>query len=297
MPPAGWGGIVEEAPEPPAPLQGKLSVPTPSVAPYPLREFTQEEQAFFDNAWTAFKQGDPAWGELRQRWWDMGPEATGLLAENVYRALVASRVQGALGLVEEAKKELVFMGEGAVPVLVGALAVRAVRTADGREVTVGQEVLHDAAEAVSVIGAPAVPGLLDIVRSGEPSLVKESLWALGNIADPRAEETIETLTTDPNSFVRSAAVLALRRYDTDPARARMVAALEDADSLVVERGAQALATGRQAAALPAVVDVLERAVREGKGLTVRACEFALQSITGEKGDHDSAGWRRVIGRK
>jgi len=292
--PASWGGIVEETPEPPPPMTGLLSVPTPSVAPYPEREFTGEEKAFFERAWTAFKQGDREWPEMRVQWLGMGPEAVGLLAENMYRALVASRARGALHLVEAAKNELRAMGEGAVPVLVGALAVRAVRTAGGGEVAVGQEVLHDAAEVASFAGPPAVPGLLDVAGCGEPSLVTEAVWALGIIGDPRAEEALGRLAAGENPYIRAAAVLALRHYDTEASRARMVAALEDEDRLVVDRAAQALAADRRAAAAPAIVDVLERAARDGKVGTAKACVFALQAITGERIGPDAAAWRRVL---
>jgi hypothetical protein len=292
--PGSWGGIVEETPEPPPPMTGLLSVPTPSIKPYPTREFTAEEKEFLDVAWSAFKQGDRAWPEMQARWVAMGPEAVGVLAENLYRALVASRARGALHLVDVAKKELEYLGEGAVPVLIGAMAVRGVRMAEGGEVAVGQEVIHDAAEAASVIGGPAVPGLLDIAGCGEPSLVKEALWALGNIGDPRAEAALLRLASDPNSFVRAEAVLALRRYGSEPARARMVAALEDEDRLVVERAARALATGKHALSLPAVVDVLDRAAREGKVQVTRACVFVLQSLTDEKIGPDAAAWRKAI---
>jgi hypothetical protein len=208
---SGWGGIVEEQIEPPAPLAGKLTVPTPSVPPYPVREFTPEEQAFLDRAWAAFRREDPEWAELRIRWFDMGPEAAGVLAENLYRAMVMSRAKGALRLVEVSKKELMALRDAAVPVVIGGLSVRATRTPEGEEVRVGQEILHDAAEVASFIGAGAVPGLLDIAACGEPSLSREAIWALGNIADPRSEEALLGLSSDPNISWRSAATPRPRR--------------------------------------------------------------------------------------
>jgi hypothetical protein len=296
-PRSGWGGVVEERPPPPAPLTGAISVPTPSVRPYATREFTAEERAFFDRAWTSFKRGDASWPEMEVQWVSMGPEATGVLAENLYRAMVAARVSGALHLAEEARKDLVFLGEGAVPVLVGGLSVRAVRDDQGNELRVGQEVLHMASEALGLIGAPSVPGLMDIAASREPAVATEALWALGNVGDPRAEGLVLRLAEDPDWHLRAEAVLALRRYDTEAARARMVAALEDGEDLVIERAAQALATGRRMEAAPAIVDVLERAIRDGRILTSRACVFALQRITGDaKTGADPAGWRARLSR-
>jgi hypothetical protein len=295
---AGWGGIVEERIEPPAPLTGQLAVPTPSVRPYPVREFSPEELAFLDRAWTAFKRRDPAWdAELRSRWIEMGPEAAGVLAENLYRAMVASRVGGALHLVEITKKELGYLGGLAVPVVVGGLSVRATRNAGGEEVRVGQEILHDAAEVASLIGEPCVPGLLDIAGCGEPGLVREAVWALGNVADPRAEASLLALSSDPNLYVRAEAVLALRRYGSAPAGARLAAALEDEDSFVVERAAKALAAGKRTEVLPAVVDVLERAVRDGRIQVARACVDVLSGLTGEKIGPDAPAWRRALGGK
>jgi hypothetical protein len=294
-PRASWGGIVEERPDPTPPLTGALSTPTPSVGPYPVREYTAAEKAFLDEAWTSFKRGAPTWPENKARWMEMGPEARGLLAENLYRALVASRVKGALHLVDEAKKDLVLMGEAAVPVLVGGLAVRAVRTDRGEEIRVGQEVLHDAAETLALLGPPSVPGLLDVVRGGETSQVTEALQALGNIGDPSAEAAILEASRASDWQVRAAAILALRRYGTEGAQVRMVEALEDPESLVVERAAQALATGRHRAAAPEVVDVLERALREGRVLPVRASLFVLRSLTGETLGEDPDAWRARLG--
>jgi hypothetical protein len=292
--PTGWGGIVEEKPPPPPPLTGRLSVPTPSVRPYPVKEWGAEEQAFFETAWAAFRRGDRGWPELRERWRSLGPEATGLLAENLYRAMVASRVRGALHLVAVAKKELEYLGGDSVPVLVGGLSVRAVKNAEGEEVVVGQEVLHDAAEALSIVGAPAVPGLLDVATSGEPVLVREAIWALGNIGDPRSEEALLAHAAAPDLLVRSAAILALRNYRTPRARAVLVAGLEDADPLVIERAAESLARGGHREAAPAVVDALERAQRDARPLPSSACVWVLQKLTGETIEADPAAWRRAL---
>jgi len=187
------------------------------------------------------------------------------------------------------------VGEGAVPVLVGGLAIRAVKTDAGEEIRVGQEVLHDAAEALSLIGTPSVPGLMDIARAGETSQVTEALHALGNIGDPRAEATVLEIARSGDWQQRSAAVLALRKYTSEAAVVRMVQALEDPESLVVERAAQALATGRHRTAAPDVVDALERSLRDGRVLPVRACVFVLRSLTGETLGEDPAGWRAKLG--
>ena len=294
---SGWGGVVEEQPTPVAPLTGAFSVPTPSVRPYPQREFTREEQAFFEHAWTSFKHGDPSWPEMEERWVAMGPEAAGVLAENLYRAMVAARVSGALHLVDEVRKDLKFLGEASVPVLVGGLSVRAVRDEKGREMRVGQEVLHLAADILAYIGPPSVPGLMDIASSGEQNLVGEAVWALGYIGDPRAEGLLLRLAEGGEWNTRAAAVLALRRYGTEAARSRVVAGLEDGEPLVVERAAQALATGKHLAAAPGIVDVLERAVRDGKIQTTRYCVLALRKITGQTFAEDPAAWRAWLERR
>jgi len=293
-PTSGWGGIVEEQIEPPPPLAGKLNVPTPSVTPYPVREFSPEEQAFLDRAWAAFRKGDPAWEDLRVQWYDLGPEAAGVLAENLYRAMVVSRAKGALHLVEKAKKELMGLRDTAVPVVIGGLSVRATKTPEGEEVRVGQEILHDAAEVASFIGEGAVPGLLDIAGCGEPSLCREAIWALGNIGDPRAEEALLRLSSDPNIYVRAEALLALRRYGSAAAGQRLVAALEDPDGFVAERAARSIVAGKRTEVLPAVVDVLDRAVKDGKVVVARECVNALSGVTGEKIGPDAAEWRRAL---
>ncbi len=288
----GWARYAEEAPPPPGPLQGALSVPTPSVRPYPEREFTAEEKAFFDSAWSAFKVDAPEWPDLKERWRAVGPEAEGLLAWNLYRGMVAARAGGALRLSERARKELVLMGEAAVPALVAGLSVRAVRREDGEEIRVGQEVLHEAAGALSVIGAASVPGLMDIAGSGEKVVAREAVGALGNIGDPRSEALLLRLADDPDAETRAAAVLALRRFGDGAARGRLVAALEDPDSFVAQRAAQALVTEKRTDAVPDLVVVLERGVREGRIFSVRASSWALQRLTGQNLGSDAAAWRR-----
>jgi hypothetical protein len=45
------------------------------------------------------------------------------------------------------------------------------------------------------------------------------------------------------------------------------------------------------------VEVLDRAARDGKLLTSKACVFVLQSVTGEKIGADAAAWRRALAGK
>jgi len=275
-------------------VTGALSVATPSVSGYPDREFSGEERAFFDAAWRVFKEDSPRWLEAREQWRAMDGAARGLLAMNLYRALTTARMQSAPHLVARAKNDLVLLGEDAVPALVGGLSVRAVTREDGTVVPVGQALLHDAAEALSLVGAPAVPGLLDIAGSGELSLVQEAVFALGNIGDPRAEPLLLRLARDPNWSLRGTAVLALRKYPGGAARDRMVEALGDGESFVGEMAARALVTEKRTDALPGIVEELERAVRDGGIARVRACAWTLAKITGKDLGSDPAAWRKHL---
>ena len=213
------------------------------------------------------------------------------MAGSLFRALVAARAQAAPHLAERAKNELALLGESAVPALVSGLSVRAVKREDGTVVPVGQTVLHDAAETLSVIGEPAVPGLLDIAGSGEISLVQEAVFALGNIGDPRSEDVLLRLSRDGEWVVRGAAVLALRRYPSAGATERMLEALLDGENYVVQRAAQGLATAKRTDALPGIVDRLEAAVAGGNVFSTRACTWTLAKITGRDLGSDPAAWR------
>jgi hypothetical protein len=295
--PSGYGGMVEEALPPPPPLKGKLTVPTPSVIPTPVREFNKDEQAWLDAAWNIFKKQDPRWPEVRQEWVAMGIEAQSVLADNLYRAMVAARAASALHLVDTARKDLVLLGEPAVPTVVYGLATRAFRGENGEEVRVGQSILHDAAETLSLIGAPAVPGLLDIARSGEKVLVTEAVWALGNIGDARARSTILELAQSSDWQTRSGATLALRGYDDTEVGAMLVRRLEDEESLVVQRAAQAMVARRNKDVLPACVGVLERSLESGRAISARGAEFTLKKLTGKSHGHDTAAWRRLLGER
>ncbi len=294
LPSSPWGAIAEEPPSPPEPLQGPLSVPTPSVRQAPQREFTAEERSRMDAAWALFRAQDPAWPEACEAWRGLGPEATAVLAENLYRAMVAARARSAPHLVSAARKELALLGEPAVPILTAGLATRAVRTPEGDELRMGMEVLHDAAEALSVIGAPAVPGLMDIARSGVKVLVREAVWALGNVADPRSEDLLVVLAGDGDWDVRGAAVQALRGYPSARAGETLLARMEDTEGLVVRRSAEALAARGSRDVLPGLVGVLERASTGGRVLQANAAAWTLGRLTGENHGLDAAAWRAAL---
>jgi hypothetical protein len=289
-----WSNFVEEPPAPPEPLVGPRSVPTPSIARVPNREFTPAERNLMDGAWAAFKAGDPAWEEGRVAWHALGVEARGVLAENLYRAMVAARAGGAIHLVQVARKELVLLGEESVSVLIPALATRAVVSPDGQEIRVGQEVLRDTAEALSVIGAASVPGLLDIAGSGVNVLVREAVWALGNIGDPRAETLLVALTADPDWAVRAEACRALRSLGGATAEAALLRCLEDAEGYVVQRAAESLAKRKSETCLPAVLALLDSSHRAGKTLQARASHWVLVRITGQDLPLDPEAWRRHL---
>lgn len=291
----GWDRFASAEAPPPPEFSGALSVPTPSVAASPVREFTAEEKAFFDEAWRCFKEDSPRWLLARERWQAMDAAARGLLASTLHRAMVSARAQSAVHLVSRARSEIALLGEDAVPALVGGLSVRAVRREDGTVAPVGQAVLHDAAEALSVIGPPAVPGLLDIAGSGEMSLVQEAVFALGNIGDPRAEGALLRLSRDPEWALRGAAVLALRRLPGEAARDRLVEALSDPETFVAQRAAQGIVTGKRTDCLPGVVDQLERGVAAGAIFQVRACAWALKEVSGRDLGSDPAAWRAFLG--
>jgi len=263
----------------------------------PLRDFTEEERRFFDAAWALFRRRAPEWPEAREQWISGGPEAQSLLAENLYRAMAASRAANAPELLEVSRKELIVLGAPAVPVLVGVLATRAIRTSEGDEIRTGQELRSDAAETLALIGAPAVPGLMDVAGCGEWVFAGEAIRALGNVADPRAEDLLLRLARDEEWRTRGAAALALRGYADERAARALLAALGDREPFVAKQAAVGLARRKRDDAVPGIVEEMERAARDGRGAAVKLCGGALRSITGERHGDDPAAWRRWLGSR
>jgi hypothetical protein len=102
-------------------------------------------------------------------------------------------------------------------------------------------------------GAPALDRLLGLEPATRTRDATSSwLTALGNSGDPRIVERIAPYTSDADTKVRDAAVMALRRTPTERAHALLVEACRDPSPVVRTRAVESLAehgTGRARATL------------------------------------------------
>lgn len=112
----------------------------------------------------------------------------------------------------------------------------------------------------------AVPALLQAAQDSaangphtDPETLIYSVWALGAIGDPQAEPALAELARSEDPGVRKAAVHALGSLTGEDSRAALGAALTDGVEDVRWNAAVALARRRDPAAVPVLLEMLDRA--------------------------------------
>jgi len=114
-------------------------------------------------------------------------------------------------------------------------------------------------------GAPAVPGLLELLAASDPrlrSLALSTLWGMG----PKAEAAVPSLAatlSDPDPEMRNGAAMALANMGATgaPAVPALIAALGDGDPRVRQAAVKAL--GNIGPAAKDAIPVISRAVKRG----------------------------------
>lgn len=154
----------------------------------------------------------------------------------------------------------------------------------------------------------AVKALVGETLPDRPSLVRaQAVALLGELEGPgtltpAVLACATALATDPDWLVRREALPALARLTRrggDPAReeqalAILSRALLDEDPAVGLSAIQALATLGNKAAIPALINHLERTLRGTDLARVRTLEAALEALTGMKGHRTPAEWRALL---
>ena len=112
----------------------------------------------------------------------------------------------------------------------------------------------------------AVPALLQAAKDSaangahaDPETQIYAVWALGAIGDPSAEPELASLARSEDAGVRKTAVHALGSLPSAEARATLAAALDDPIEDVRWNAAVALARRRDPAAVPVLLEMLDRA--------------------------------------
>lgn len=131
-----------------------------------------------------------------------------------------------------------------------------------------------AAEALSRLGPPAVPGLAALAGHDEPDVRWKAFVALGEIGDLSCTPVLRAGLTDPDRFVRGRAVSALARLGALSLPV-VIEALEDPDARIRQGAAEALGQVGD----PAATQALVRALGDPAEPVRRAAAIALLRIT------------------
>jgi HEAT repeat protein len=120
------------------------------------------------------------------------------------------------------------------------------------------DVAEHAYLALGLIGGDdALAYLVRRLDTPDPERLGHVIWALGNIADPRAFESVAPLTAHPTVGVRRNALRALAQTDVQRAVPYLVSALRDQDSDSRCQALEGLTKALGQDSLPYVVDALE----------------------------------------
>ena len=246
------------------------------------KEFTAAQKARMDVAWTAWKNNSPGWPALRDDWIAMGPKAVATLTENLYGAMVISRLRHAPEWYENARKELMLLGELAVPTLAGTLANPTwLDPKTGNREPLPVENATETLEILVVIGKPAIPALSGLATSENAQTRRGAVEALGKIHDPAGLPAISAMLRSGDHWAdRMTAARAAGYIRTSESETILVRALEDSDEAVVIEAARSLARLRSTRSLPALDRRAQRAQANRQGTIYSACTAAARVIRG-----------------
>ncbi|MBD3218897.1 MAG: hypothetical protein GF310_11520 [candidate division Zixibacteria bacterium] len=148
-------------------------------------------------------------------------------------------------LVEPAKKELIEMGEKAVPQMITKLD-----TEDARE-------RHTVEDIFKEIGDPAVPYLIDALDTENLYQLRLASNCLGLIGNKQATEHLLELFDHRNHTVRSAATTAVGRIKDTTAVQEVISMLSDRTETVRKSAAVALGRIAHQDAIDALIKALD----------------------------------------
>jgi len=259
----------------------------------PVEELPPE----YATAWRAWTRETGDWPDWRERVAE-DPELADFFVDNLVRVLVRSYDSGRLaaapdlpGPFERARRELLFLGDRAGPVLVELLVV-----GDGVVSFLAGDLL---VELDDPRWSVAVAEKLDGERPEDRRRAAEWLGRLPFAGDeePEVWRRLGGAMGDAEWFVRAQVALAAGERSLlvgrlDLARPLLVRALADGDRAVQQAACEALRRSRDAGAAPALVDLLARLEQGGTDLaTRRAVQGTLEAVTGARGVEGAARWR------
>ncbi|MFO0985513.1 MAG: HEAT repeat domain-containing protein [Planctomycetota bacterium] len=260
---------------------------------------SEADKADFDRIWRLYRSGDQSWPEERDRWLAKRGESKDILIENLLADML--RTQSIRDPSKPApwvrpQQELAQLGDD---VLAYALTTMSIRSTDevALDRCVELLVLMKASKAVQQAYATSVAAS-DVDDARPKNYRKALVRAAARIdRDEGQDVLVAALKRDPSWEVRAAAVGQAGAAGAPSARvqAAVVSALADADWFVAAKAAEACARLKLMAAVPSLVDLLERATQATR---LRECEVTVQALKSLTGRHDltssPAQWRAVL---
>jgi hypothetical protein len=259
----------------------------------PLNELPPE----YERAWRAFRQNSEEWATLRQSVREDSKLAN-FFVDNLMRVLIRSYDHAALaaagqkgGAFERGTREILYLHEHSGPVLVELIMV-------------GDPVVSFlAGDLLMQIddGRWSVLVAIQIENEDHEERRRACEWlAKLPIAGPEEDVVWQHLTTaceDPTWFVRAQAVLtmadrSLARGRVDLALGPLSRALSDNDKRVLQAACEAVRRTRDRAAIPALINALQRLERERDDVaSLRSMQRTLLVVSRTKEERRAEGWR------
>jgi hypothetical protein len=275
----GTAGSGENSGAGPKPVAGE-GTSTGLTGPGAADEYGPDAQRKMDAAFRAFKSDSPEWPKLRQEWIMLGRRATATLVESLYRVMLLSAAGNFSEGLERSRKELILLGELAVPTLAGVLEKGTIYSPEQkRDLPMSTDIVGITAEVIAMSGSFGVPYLAELTESDRPTIRRSAAAGLGQTGSRSAVAPLsDLLAGGPEWSDRMVAARALGGLEYPESEAALVRALEDPDAEVVEVAARSLAQQRAQGALAALDGRRQRAQDAGQHQISAACGAAAKAI-------------------
>jgi len=235
--------------------------------------------------WKAWLTEQPDWAERRTAALE-DPRQTEFLVDNLARAMLATYVRrGSAGhypkandVFERSQTELVTLGEHSVPTLIELIAI-----GDGSTAFLCVELLVR-------IGRPALAATAELLERDEDLARQRGAELLGQLPHGRALEPelrgalIRHLESDPDWATRASCAESLGRrgyrdVETETVRRALSRALGDDDPEVARAAVLALVRLDDPAAIPALINYLQRSETAGEFIGNRLAQAGLRGLS------------------
>lgn len=238
-----------------------------------IQTFPADTRAFMEAGLRQFSSGDARWSGTRAAWLAMGERESEFLVQTMWGALLKSQELNAPDLVERARHELALIGAPSVPLMAAVLEESELANptdAEGRTVRVAMDdgLRREAAEILTIIGAPAVPAVLGALGRAESKggrrFALRALGQMGTRGGPEASAALLEYARSDDDLLRIEAITGMRHHRDAATGAALVTALGDGERLVRENAAESLVVRGDRSVLGSIRAAADRARASGQ---------------------------------